>query len=667
MFHFAIRDSGHVPSGFRRSLPIALGLGAAVWMFSGLPAVGQPPAGQKSVTKRVDDATIRNAGKTGEEWLSYGLTQGETRYSPLKKIDTTNVSKLEMVWSYDVVGGGGGTQESTPLVHDGVLYSVTNWSKVFALDARTGKEKWRFDPEVNQETVRPKICCGIVSRGLALYDNTVITATLDGRLIALDMETGKPVWEARHVWAQDSYTITMAPRIAKGKVIIGAGGAEYPVRGIVAAYDAKTGKEAWKFYTVPGDPAKGFENDAMKKAAATWGNDNWKLGGGGTVWEATSYDPDEELVYVGTGNAGPWPENLRKTAGKDVLYACSIIAINVNTGQMKWYFQNTPGDSWDYDSVAQLLLADLNIRGRTRKVIMQANKNGFYYVLDRVTGEFISGRPFTKVTWAKGLDDKGRPQINKEALYTTNESIQLTPGPNGGHNWAPMAFNPTTGLVYIPTSSGTTFNYQVDPVFDYKPGAQNLGINLNTTGQPPAVGGAGKGKGGPPPATTGNTGESSDVTNARAAAAANPTAAAAKQIPAAIRRPPPPSIGPDVPNGNYILAWDPVNQTEKWRHLGGTPTAGGMLSTAGNLVFQTIGDGRMLAFSADKGEVLLELRLPTTSAVGPPMTFLLDGKQYIAVQGGQGPGQPQGFGGGTVPNPKGPPPALPKLMVFAVK
>src|SRR4051812_24104633 len=374
-----------------RKLALVLGpvaaLGATLAWFSTTPLTAQQ-------TRRVDDKMILNAGKTGEEWLSYNLTPGETRYSPLKQIDTTNVGKLSMAWSYEINFGGGGTQESTPLVHDGVIYSVTNWSKVFAVDARTGKEKWHFDPEVNQATVRPKICCGIVNRGVAIYDNLIISAVLDGRLIALDMATGKPVWETRHVWSQDNYTITMAPRIAKGRVIIGAGGAEYPVRGVLAAFDAKTGKEAWRFYTVPGDPAKGFENEDMRKAAATWAPDSWKLGGGGTVWDGMAYDPDEELVYVGTGNAGPWPEDLRRTKGKDALYACSILAINVNTGKLKWYFQNVPGDSWDYDTVAQLMLADLNIKGKTRKVIMQANKNGFYYVIDRVSGEFISGKPY---------------------------------------------------------------------------------------------------------------------------------------------------------------------------------------------------------------------------------------------------------------------------------
>ncbi|MEP6962379.1 MAG: PQQ-dependent dehydrogenase, methanol/ethanol family [Acidobacteriota bacterium] len=595
--------------------------------------------------RRVDDVMIRNASKTGEEWLSYNASPSETRYSPLKQINTTNVGKLALAWSYDIPFGGGGTQEATPIVHDGTIYSVTNWTKVFAVDARTGKEKWRFDAEVNQETVRPKICCGIVSRGLAIYENTIIASALDGRLIALDMATGKPVWEARVAWAQDNYTMTMAPRIAKGKVIVGVGGAEFPVRGFFAAFDAKTGKEAWKFYTVPGDPSKPFENDALKKAAGTWNSDSWKLGGGGTVWDGMAYDPDEELVYVGTGNAGPWPENLRGTKGKDALYASSILAVNVNTGVLKWYFQVVPGDSWDYDSVAQLMLADLTINGRPRKVIMQANKNGFYYVIDRVTGEFISGKPYAKVTWASGLDEKsGRPIVHPEALYTKTESISVTPGPGGAHNWPPMSFNPQAGLVFIPGSSGTGFSYQVDPAFEYKPNQLNLGINLNTGPAAPAA-------------------ESPEVAAARAAA--RPVPAAPKPAPVT-RRPTPPSIGPDL-TGSYLFAWDPVTQKERWHKPGGGSGAGGTLSTAGNLVFQTLPDGRLMAYSADKGDDLLELRMPVPNGVGPPMTFSIDGKQYIGVMGGQGPGQPQGFGGGSPVNPKGPPPPAPKLMVFAVQ
>lgn len=478
--------------------------------------------------RKVDDSVLRNAGKTGEEWLSYGMTPGETRYSPLNQINPGNVSRLGLAWSYDV-GPGGGNQEATPLEWNGVIYGITNWSIVFAVDARTGKEKWRWDPEVNQPAVRSKICCGVVNRGLAIYQGKIIAPVVDGRLQALDAETGKPVWEARVAYPQDNYSITMAPRIAKGKVIVGVSGSEYPVRGMFAAYDANTGQFAWRFYTVPGDPSKPFENPALKKAAETWAGDWWKLGGGGSVWDGVAYDPEADLVYVGTGNGGPWPEELRKSKGKDNLYVCSVLAVKPDTGELKWYFQMVPGDSWDFDSVQQLMLADITVKGRPRKVIMQANKDGFYYVLDRVTGQFITGQPYAQVTWAKGLNEEtGRPIVNPEARYGT-DSITLAPGPGGAHNWSPMSFNPATGLVYIPTSSNSSSTFALDPSFTYKPGQSNTGLLR-----------AGRGGGG------------------GGAAAAGRGAAAAPQQPAPAKLLSPAAIGPEPQEGQrgILVAWD---------------------------------------------------------------------------------------------------------------
>src|SRR5262249_55739456 len=418
---------------------------------------------------KIDDLALRNAGKSGEEWLTYGLDPQETRYSPLTQLNPANVSRLGKAWSYDL-GIGGGNPEATPLVWNGTIYSIPNWSVVFALDARTGKEKWRWDPEVNQPAVRAKICCGVVHRGVAIYNGKIIAPIIDGRLVALDAITGKPVWEARVAYPQDNYTLTMAPRIAKGKVIIGTAGAELLVRGHFDAFDADTGKLAWRFYTVPGDPSKPFENPALKKAAATWSGERWKLGGGGTVWDGMAYDPEADLFYVGTGNGGPWPEELRQSKGKDNLYVASILAVKPETGELKWYFQPVPGDSWDFDSVQQLLLADIAVKGKPRKVIMQANKDGFYYVLDRITGQFISGQPFAQVAWAKGLDEvTGRPIINQEAHYG-KDSITISPGPGGAHNWSPMSFNPKTGLVYIPTSTNSSSNFAIDQNFAVKPG-----------------------------------------------------------------------------------------------------------------------------------------------------------------------------------------------------
>jgi len=594
-----------------------LGLMFATWIAAGQQA------------RRVDDLALRNAGKTGEEWLTYGLTPGETRYSPLKQIDTTNVSRLGLAWSYDV-GTGGGNQEATPIFWNGTLYGITNWSIVFAVDARTGKERWRWDPEVNPVTVRPKICCGIVNRGLAIYQGKIIAPVIDGRLQALDAETGRPVWEARVAYPQDNYTITMAPRIAKGKVIIGVSGAEFPVRGFFAAYDANTGQLAWRFYTIPGDPSKPFENPALKKAAETWSGEWWRLGGGGTVWDGMAYDPEADLIYVGTGNGGPWPEQLRQSKGKDNLFVCSILAVKPDNGELKWYYQPVPGDSWDYDSVQGFILAELTINGRQRKVLMQANKDGFYYVLDRITGAFISAQPFAQVTWAKGVDpETGRPIINPEAHYDQNgETITLAPGPGGAHNWSPMSFNPATGLVYIPTSTNSTSTFTLDTNFTYKPGERNLGIIRGNRGTGVGIE--------PPPQLL-------------------PTL------------PSPQAVGPFPPGGQrgMLVAWDPVTQKERWRTPGGGSIGGGTVATAGNLVFQVIPDGRFVAYSADKGEKLLEIQSGLRGGMGPPITYMLDGKQHVSFLGGLGTLPP--------PLPTAPPPGTPtgptvppKLLTFVL-
>src|SRR3984957_16717139 len=587
-------------------------------------------AQQDHETRRVNEAVLKSAGKTGEEWLTHGLTPGETRCRPLHQINATNVGRLGLAWSYDV-GPGGGNQEATPLVFDGTIYSITNWSIVFAVDARTGKERWRWDPEVNQTTVFPKICCGVVNRGLAIYQNLIIAPIIDGRLEALDAATGKVVWESRVAYPQDNYTITMAPRIAKGKVVIGVAGGEYPVRGFFSAFDANTGHFEWKFYTVPGDPSKPFENPALKKAAETWSGEWWKFGGGASVWDGMAYDPEADLLYIGTGNGGPWPEQLRQSKGKDNLYVASILAVKPDTGELKWYFQPVPGDSWDYDSVQQLMLVDLTIKGRPRKVLMQANKDGFYYVLDRVTGQFISGQPWVQVTWAKGLDEAtGHPIVNEEAHYGA-ETVMLTPGPGGGHNWSPMSFNPATGLVYVPSSNGGVNGYTADENFVYKPGEKNLGIIRPK-----------------PQATTPDTAG----------------APSAPQEPAKTR-PSPPAIGPAPPDGqrNILVAWDPVSQKERWHAIGGGSIGGGTVSTAGNLVLQVIPDGRLVAYRADTGEKLLDLKTGLHGGMGPPITYQIDGKQYVSLMGGTGK---------VIPSVGLPPPpatttiSLPKLLPFVL-
>ena len=578
--------------------------------------------------KRVDDLALKNAAKSPSDgdWLTYGLTPGETRFSPLKQIDPSNVKRLGLVWSYEV-GEGGGDQEATPLVWNSTIFGVTNWSITFAVDARTGKQKWRWDPEVNRKATADRMCCGVVNRGLALYNNKIYVPVNDGRLEALDAETGKPVWETRVAYPQNDQTLTIAPRIAKGKVIVGAAGGDRPTRGFFAAYDAETGREVWKFYTVPGDPAKGFESSAMRRAAATWDGDWWKLGGGGAVWDGISYDPDAGLLYVGTGNAEPWPQALRTkdvSTGHDNLYVASIVAVHVDTGELKWHYQMVPGDEWDYDSVQQMILADLNIDGpnnqtKTRKVIMQANKNGFFYVLDRITGEFISAQPFSRVTWAKGIDQKtGRPIVNTEVKYG-KDPVAVSPGGGGAHNWSPMSYNPQTGLVYIPTRGWDTFTYAAN--YDFNP-ARATGVGL---------------------------------TGLRL----GPNAGAKPQAPA-------PAAGPEpLEGGNLgtLVAYDPAKQQIRWRVPVGNSRYGGTLTTASNLVFQVAPDGRLIAYSADKGDKLFELPTGIRFGMGPPITFLVDGKQYIALMGGNGGTQSPGQTGaaGAAPTQQ-----KPRLLVFGL-
>jgi quinohemoprotein ethanol dehydrogenase len=557
---------------------------------------------------RVDDNALKNASSTPDRWLTYGLDYAETRYSTLKQLDTTNVSRLGVAWVAEV-GPGGGGQEATPLVVNGVIYAITNWSIVYAIDARTGKELWRFDPKVDRaidQEGTDRICCGVVQRGIALYQDKVYVPAIDGRLIAVDAGSGKQIWETQTLPPHLPYSVTMAPRVVKGKVIIGNSGAEYAVRGYVSAYDAETGKLAWRFYTVPGDPSKPFEHPDLAAAAKTWTGEWWTMGGGGTVWDAIAYDPDADLLYIGTGNGGPWNRDYRSPGGGDNWYLASIVALKPDTGSYVWHYQTTPGENWDYTAVQHLLLADIRIDGRTRKVLMQAPKNGFFYVIDRITGEFISAQPFANVSWAQGIDQKtGRPIVNPDAWYGP-EGTPLSPGPGGSHNWAPMSYNPATGLVYFPGGNSCyLYSKQADFIFQRGEG-DFQGVGRSQT----AVG-----RGGSPGTTP---------------------------------KPQPPIIGPEEGRdvrGGFLLAWDPVTQKARWRAAGGGGIGGGTFTTAGNLVFQVVPDGRLMAYSADKGEKLLEIATGQRG-MGPPITYQLDGRQYVSFLAGQG----------TLPAGRGAPP-----------
>jgi quinohemoprotein ethanol dehydrogenase len=528
---------------------------------------------------KVDDATLRQPPNS--EWVTYGRDYAETHHSPLKQIDTGNVGRLGLAWSVEV--GSEGKVETTPLVWDGVLYATSTWSVVFAIDIRTQKLKWKWDPGLvrgGYAADAPRFCCGPVNRGVALYNGRVYVGLLDGRLVALNAETGDIVWAVQTTPPNSDYSITGAPRIVKGKVLIGNGGGEYGVRGYISAYDAESGKMNWRFHIVPGDPSKPFENEAMAKAAKTWTGEWWKYGGGGTPWDGITYDQEADILYVGTGNGSPWNANHRSPNGGDNLYLSSILALKPDTGEYVWHYQTTPGDNWDYNAAQPMILADLTINGRVRKVIMQAPKNGFFYVIDRLTGQFISGQKFATVTWAKGIDPAtGRPIETEEARYRFTP-VRLSPSPVGAHHWPPMAFNPATGLVYFPGQE-TSSVFRMEEKFEFKEGQWNLGIGRGGLAAPPKP-----------------------------------------------DEPPP-------PRGGFIVAWDPLKQEARWR-VSLTPS-GGMLSTAGNLVFGSDAAGRLLAFDAASGKQLWEHMMQP--GVATPITYELEGKQYIAVLSGTSKGR----------------------------
>jgi PQQ-dependent dehydrogenase (methanol/ethanol family) len=579
----------------KRLFVAGLALAAILPLISVNAANGAPGASAAVNTQR-----IVQADKEPQNWLSHGRTYDEQRFSPLTDINDKNVKDLGLAWHFDTETKRG--LEATPIVVDGVIYTTGSWSVVFALDARTGKQLWKYDPDVPR-SVGKKACCDVVNRGVAVYDGKVFFGSLDGRLIALDAASGQRIWETNTVDTSKPYTITGAPRIIKGKVIIGNGGAEFGVRGYITAYDVNSGNQAWRFYTVPGDPSKPFESEALKKAAATWKGEWWKIGGGGTVWDSMAYDPELDLLYIGVGNGSPWNRNIRSPGGGDNLYLSSIVAIKPDTGAYVWHYQTTPSESWDYTATQHIILADLQINGALRKVLMQAPKNGFFYVIDRVTGKFISAKPYVYTNWATHIDPQtGRPVETKEQ-YRDKEKITY-PSPYGGHNWHPMSFSKSTGLVYIPALD-IPMLYKQATDFKPNPNGWNTGVDM-VAAMPPA---------------------------------------GMDQI---LDR----KLSGMLAKG-HLSAWDPIQQKEVWRVQHSGPWNGGVLSTAGNLVFQGTADGRLVAYRADTGVKLWES--PTqTGIIAPPVTYKIDNEQYVAVMAGWGGAFPMVAGAAAQFAKKGP-------------
>lgn len=542
------------------------------------PAHGAVPGAAPAIST---GQRIVRADSEPQNWLTTGRTYGETRFSPLTEINDSNAGSLGLVWSYEFDTRRG--QESTPLAVDGVLYTTSAWSKIQAFNAVTGELLWQFDPKVPGAHA-VKACCDVVNRGVAYWNGKVYVGTIDGRLIAVDAKSGQQIWSTETIDPSKNYTITGAPRVVKGRVIIGNGGAEYGVRGYVSAYDAETGKLAWRFYIVPGKPGvkDGAASDKIleKLAGKTWSGSWWNEsggGGGGTAWDSMAYDPDLDLLYIGTGNSAYWNKKYRSPGDGDNLFVSSILALRPETGEYVWHFQEVPGDEWDYTATQHMILTDLKIGGEKRKVLMQAPKDGVFYVLDRATGKLISAKPYIPINWARSIDPvTGRPQIVPGARYDlTGAPWRAKPSGYGGHNWQPMSFNPTTGLVYLPAFELAS-TFISDPNFKPKPVGMNLGM---------------------------------DVTAAMKANQAlfmvNP------------------------PKG-YLLAWDPVQQKEVWRAPQPSYWNGGVLSTAGNIVVAGNGAGIVNVFEASTGRKLWSFDAQT-GVVAAPVTFAVNGRQYVTI------------------------------------
>jgi quinohemoprotein ethanol dehydrogenase len=552
-------------------------LGLTALPLAACSKIGLAPADDTAKTIAANNALFVDGNK-GDDWPGYGRTFGEQHFSPLTEISDKNVSQLGLAWSMDLGPGNPATQ---PVEVAGVLYFSSGMSMVHAVDVRTGKLLWQYDPKVAEQSDAARKGMRVTwgNRGIAWWNGKVYTGTIDGRLIAIDAKTGKEVWSVQTTDKGDGRFITGAPRAFDGKIIVGQGGGDTTTtRAYATAYDAETGKQLWRFYIVPGDPKLGFENKAMEMAAKTWTGEWWKLGGGGHPWNAFAYDAETNTILMGTGNGFPWNQKVRSPGGGDNLFLCSVVALDATTGAYKWHYQYNPGESWDYNAAMDIELADLTIDGRPRKVMLQAPKNGFLYVIDRTNGQLISAEKIARVTWATKIDmATGRPVEVPGARFPNGQSFDMWPATEGAHSWQPMAYSPQTKLLYIPKiEQGFTYS---DKGFDLKKWKPTGGANVAE------------------------------------------------------------SIGPPTPNPigytSALLAIDPATQKQRWKVDTRGGWTGGVLATAGNLVFQGQVDGKFSAYTADTGKELWRFHAQA-AVIAAPISYRVNGRQYVTVLVGIG-------------------------------
>ena len=538
-----------------------------------------PTEDKISLIGNIDTQRIIETDNEPNNWLSHGRNYEEQRYSTLEDINKNNIKNLELAWSFDM--NSTRALEATPIVDNGIMFLTSEWSIVYAINAKTGEEIWSYDPLVPKSWGR-KACCDVVNRGVAVWKGNVFFASLDGRLIKLDANSGKLIWEINTITNRElDYTITGAPRIANDKIFIGNGGADMGgVRGYVSAYDTETGKLIWRFYTIPGDPSLPFEHPELEEAAKTWNGEWWTMGGGGTAWNSIVYDPDFNQLYIGTGNGQPWNIDIRSPGGGDNLYLSSIIALNADTGKMNWYYQTTPEDKWDFTATQDIMLADMDIDGETKKVLMQAPKNGFFYVIDRKDGKLLRAHNYVPVNWSTHINlETGRPIINKDKDYNVKPEWVL-PGSYGGHNWQAMSYDPNLGLVYIPTHEVPAVYVPVKGYYKMQPGTFNTGTSFYV----------------------------------------NEAAAKMKGIP---------------PVTGAIKAFNPITGETKWSVPHNHFWNGGTLSTLSGLTFQGNSSGNLVAYDSENGSILWSKEIQT-GMIAPPVTYQVDGEQYISILAGDG-------------------------------